>query len=358
MFKSIQIIVLLATLALCDRKKAQDFVTKQNKLFKEGKAKWKAQLNPDINWDNPAEMKSRLGARLDIEKHPRFQHFDKNKPNDNAPRNLQTTTYPTTLDLRQKFSKCWSVKTIRNQGPCGTCWAVAGASTISDRWCIKNYASVTSITGFKQILFSEEDVIEACPPEICGGGSNSCFNGGWIDGAFQFSLKYGICTGANFGNNTFCKPYSVNPNIWPPVYNFTNSTTCNSAYTTAYSLDKKKLRSVTYVSAPTIQETEAAMIAALNLRGSLTVFILVYQDFYAYSSGVYQNNSTLPCYEDPRCDGGHAIKLIGYGVENGIKYWLAANTWGTGWGALGGTVKIERGTNTIQIEAFAVEGNF
>lgn len=24
--------------------------------------------------------------------------------------------------------------------------------------------------------------------------------------------------------------------------------------------------------------------------------------------------------------GGHAVKIVGYGVENGVKYWLVANS--------------------------------
>lgn len=30
--------------------------------------------------------------------------------------------------------------------------------------------------------------------------------------------------------------------------------------------------------------------------------------------------------------GGHAIRILGWGVENGTPYWLAANSWNTDWG--------------------------
>lgn len=30
--------------------------------------------------------------------------------------------------------------------------------------------------------------------------------------------------------------------------------------------------------------------------------------------------------------GGHAIKVIGWGVENGTPYWLCVNSWNTDWG--------------------------
>lgn len=30
--------------------------------------------------------------------------------------------------------------------------------------------------------------------------------------------------------------------------------------------------------------------------------------------------------------GGHAVKLIGWGIDQGVPFWLAANSWNTDWG--------------------------
>ena len=40
--------------------------------------------------------------------------------------------------------------------------------------------------------------------------------------------------------------------------------------------------------------------------------------------------------------GGHAIKIIGWGNDNGIDYWLCVNSWGDSWGDKG-TFKIKQG---------------
>jgi len=40
--------------------------------------------------------------------------------------------------------------------------------------------------------------------------------------------------------------------------------------------------------------------------------------------------------------GGHAIKVLGWGVENNINYWLCANSWNNSWGDQG-FFKIKQG---------------
>lgn len=40
--------------------------------------------------------------------------------------------------------------------------------------------------------------------------------------------------------------------------------------------------------------------------------------------------------------GGHAIKILGWGEENGTPYWLAANSWNGDWGDKGWRRKVSR----------------
>ena len=48
--------------------------------------------------------------------------------------------------------------------------------------------------------------------------------------------------------------------------------------------------------------------------------------------------------------GGHAVKIIGWGVEEGVDYWLVANSWNEDWGDKG-LFKIKRGNNECGIES-------
>lgn len=53
--------------------------------------------------------------------------------------------------------------------------------------------------------------------------------------------------------------------------------------------------------------------------------------------------------------GSHASKIIGWGVENKVPYWLLVNSWNLDWGA-NGTFKIRRGSNECGIDYSATAG--
>lgn len=53
--------------------------------------------------------------------------------------------------------------------------------------------------------------------------------------------------------------------------------------------------------------------------------------------------------------GGHAVKIIGWGIENGIQYWLVVNSRNEVWGDHG-LFKIRRGTNEFGFESGIVAG--
>lgn len=61
----------------------------------------------------------------------------------------------------------------------------------------------------------------------------------------------------------------------------------------------------------------------------------VYEDFLTYKTGVY-------VHKTGKALGGHAVKMMGWGVENSTPYWLIANSWNSDWGDKG-FFKIIRG---------------
>ena len=74
--------------------------------------------------------------------------------------------------------------------------------------------------------------------------------------------------------------------------------------------------------------SHSAMKDMVSSQGPCETHFTVYQDFFSYKSGVYKHKTGGR-------SGGHAVKLIGYGHENGQDYWLCANSWGKKWGLSG-----------------------
>ncbi len=80
-------------------------------------------------------------------------------------------------------------------------------------------------------------------------------------------------------------------------------------------------------------------------NGPVETGFVVYKDFMTYRSGIYTRNSDEAL-------GGHAVKVVGWGVENGTEYWTCANSWSPKWGE-DGFFKIKFGECQIDNSAIA-----
>ena len=76
-----------------------------------------------------------------------------------------------------------------------------------------------------------------------------------------------------------------------------------------------------------LNKTEAARIKTeIYHNGPVYVSMKSYDDLHLYKGGVWRNR-------DGKLRGGHAVKLLGWGVdEKEGEYWICANSWGVGWG--------------------------
>jgi len=251
------------------------------------------------------------------------------------------TALPDNFDLREAHPECASLKEVRDQSSCGSCWAFGAAEAMSDRICIAS-------KGTQQTRISTTHLTACC--DSCGDGCN----GGQLGPSFEYWVDEGLPTGGLYGDNKTCQPYPFPPcdhhvkgkyGPCPGEYDTPDCTnTCVQGYPTPYTKDRH-FASRAY----SVPQSEQKIMQEIMTNGSVEAAFEVYEDFVNYKSGVYQHVTGQYL-------GGHAIKMIGWGVENGTKYWLIVNSWNEGWGD-NGLFKMLRGKNHCGIEEDVVGGD-
>ncbi|CAN7942201.1 unnamed protein product, partial [Ixodes hexagonus] len=108
----------------------------------------------------------------------------------------QETDIPDQFDSRDKWGNCPTIREIRDQGACGSCWAFGAVESMSDRHCIHS--------GGKNIVHLAADDVLSC----CWGCGSGC-DGGFPAAAWSYWVDKGIVTGGNYDSDEGCLPYPV-----------------------------------------------------------------------------------------------------------------------------------------------------
>jgi cathepsin B len=249
---------------------------------------------------------------------------------------------PDEFDSRTQWPQCPTIAEVRDQSNCGSCWAFGAVEAISDRICIASKAN-------DKPHISADDLLSCC--DSCGFGCD----GGDPRAAWNYWSKTGLVTGGTYTTHDGCRPYPFAPcehhvnGSLPPCSHDIMPTPqcqrkCQDSYSTPYDKDKHY-----GTKAYNVNRDVKAIQKEIMLNGPVEGAFTVYEDFPTYKSGVYQHKTGSAL-------GGHAIRVLGWGVQNGTPYWLCANSWNTDWGDKG-FFKILRGKNECGIEEDIVAGS-
>jgi len=290
---------------------------------------WQAEENPRFAGLSKEQLKNHLGALKKGGSRLRRGKAGK-KP-------AKLDDVPDSFSSVDAWPQCAGIiGLIQDQSACGSCWAVSTTSAMSDRLCIASNAKI-------QTSLSALDLMACC--NFCG---YQC-QGGYPDEAFYQFTYNGIVTGSNYTDDTLCKPYPIAPCTQDPT---TKKTKCPEEPEDDYKCEKKcqstykdeSYKNDHYYGSDVLyfnQDNDGA-IAELLANGPIVAAFDVYEDFYKYKGGIYQ-------YTGGELVGGHAVRIVGYGVEKGVPYWTVANSWDYYWGE-SGYFRIIRGTNDCGFE--------
>jgi len=254
---------------------------------------------------------------------------------------LGAEAVPETFDPREAWPECPTIKEIRDQGGCGSCWAFGAVTAMSDRICIHS-------KGANHVHVSSENLLSCC--YSCGFGCN----GGFPGAAWSYWKRWGLVSGGTYASKQGCQPYVIEPcehhvnGTRLPCSEGASTPKCHKTCDNKdYKVDYKKDKSYG-ASSYSIKRNVNQIQLELMTNGPAEAAFTVFEDFPNYKSGVYQHVSGGAL-------GGHAVRLLGWGVEEGTPYWLVANSWNYDWGNKG-TFKILRGSDHCGIESSVVAG--
>mmetsp|Transcript_64851 Transcript_64851/g.169776 ORF Transcript_64851/g.169776 Transcript_64851/m.169776 type:complete len:435 (-) Transcript_64851:91-1395(-) len=219
---------------------------------------------------------------------------------------------PTDYDLRKAQPAC--AGQVYNSGNCSSGYATAAASSLSSRFCIAD------IVKYSELKLSAQQIIS------CDKKSQGC-DGGAADSVWGYIQRRGLypeeCVPFAGGAKAACK------------------TEC---------AESKKLKAISHC----VTSGEKAIKREIFNRGPVVVPIYVKDDFLVYGKGVY--SPTDDSVQQFGADGEamvQAVTVLGWGKQEGIKYWIIQNSWGAEWGEEG---HARVAVNTVLREGYALVG--
>jgi cathepsin L len=245
-------------------------------------------------WDGSATPAG--GSSHSIRKHATFLQQEEELPKEKMWTNLATAQH------------------IRNQGDCGSCWAIA-ASTV-----LEGHSEIYKGTPR---TFSAQQIVECTPnPRHCGG-DGGC-KGATAELAMEYVLKNGVAETPAF-------PYTAQDAACP-------SGSPTSAMAQIMVHDSTPVANGAASFGMTGWETlpknvYEPLARALAEKGPVAVSVAA-DAWFSYESGIFNG-----CGKDAVID--HAVTAMGYGEEAGNKYWVIQNSWGKEWGEAG-RIRLER----------------
>ncbi|KDO35023.1 hypothetical protein SPRG_01087 [Saprolegnia parasitica CBS 223.65] len=212
---------------------------------------------------------------------------------------------------------------------CGSCWAFAATSALSDRIRI---ARELHPDGKDRVLVTRQ--VNLSPQVLlnCDKEDEGCHGGEGLS-AYRYIHEHGIpeegcqrylATGHDVGNT--CTDIDICRNCVPSKGCFPQT-----SYDTYHVSEYGNV------------DGEAKMMAEIHARGPIVCGVAVTDEFLHYNGGVLDDKTG-------RTDIDHDISIVGWGVErDGTKYWVGRNSWGTYWGEEG-WFRLRRGNNNLGVE--------
>ena len=270
---------------------------------------------------------------------------------------------------------------VMNQGSCGSCWAFASTSTLGDRFNIQSMGLMhIQLSPAKLILcdFQGKEFTAIHPdtnPELEAKlNTTNLINSSCYGNSLYDAWRYLYVIGTNTEQ---CIPYNksvgatktqfkeigkfASPNELPlcSVVSGKIGDMCSNVHYDDFTGEElgdparfyRAFHFYAVAGSARDKGNEYNIRHNIYCWGPVSSGIIVYPDFYTFDAKneIYEWNGKGPIV------GGHAISIVGWGEENGKKYWIIRNSWGEEWGN-NGFFRMVRGVNNCSLEENVITG--
>lgn len=279
------------------------------------------------------------------------------------------------LDWRDVDGKNYDIE-VKNQGSCGSCYAVAAATMLSSRFKINNV----------DVDLSAQDALS------CADTNQGC-EGGYPILVAKYSKDFGLLAeqdapyraksdACDKVDSSFIQAASASSTVVRTHGNRRAQSLLSTLSTASQAQTQDARRLLTNTPTSTRYHAkgaryvggyyggcgEVSMMEELQ-DGPIVVAFDAPNSLFHYKHGIYtgsdppsESSGDDNKIKNPWEKTNHAVICVGYGVDNekidsetnaGMKYWIIKNTWGKDWGE-DGYFRIRRGSDECGIESMAV----
>jgi cathepsin B len=246
---------------------------------------------------------------------------------------------------------------IQTQGECNCCWAMSTTSALTDRYTIMTLGQFTGELSPYQMIACQGTVIlddfqkDASYIEEINNKAHSqgACNGNTLYSAMDFMYYFGVTTERcvnvdNFSKYGIMRLTDIEPSgVGLPL--------CQSIIGKDYDtcLDKETAARFYRTCAGYIVDSNVDSIKREIYKwGPVVGCFKIFPDFLEYD-GISIYEGPMDWVKNDQGLGGHSVKILGWGNENGIDYWWVANSWSPSWG-LSGYFKMKMNIEACQLE--------